>query len=119
VRDGDQRRGHRRIAAAAQRDPAARTRGRAPAGAELRLLARVSRTGAAMKPVGAAVHAGGGGRYSLRVPKRPSRTLRVGWHQAGQPEFACSRTMTLKVRAERRPWRAPTSGPQGAAPDGL
>jgi hypothetical protein len=100
----------RRRSATQRRAKVARIRGTAPAGAELRLVARVSRTGAVAKPVGAAVHAGAGGRYSLRVPKGPSRTLRVGWHQAGQPDFACSRTLTLKVRA-RVSLRAPRSIP--------
>jgi hypothetical protein len=91
-----------------KRAKAARIRGTAPAGAELRLIARVSRTGAGVKAVGAVIHAGSDGRYSLPVPKGPSRTLRVGWHQAGQPDFACSRTLTLKVRA-RVSLRAPKS----------
>ena len=97
----------RKQSASQKRAKAARISGTAPAGAELRLISRVSRRGDGSKPVGAPVRAGADGRYSLRVPKGPSRSLRVGWRRAGEPDFACSRTLSLRVRA-----RVSLSGPR-------
>ena len=104
----------RKRSASQKRAKAARIRGTAPAGAELRLISRVSRRGDGSKPVGAPVRAGANGRYSLRVPKGPSRSLRVGWRRAGEPDFACSRSLSLKVRA-----RISLSGSPKAIPAGL
>ena len=74
----------------------------------------MSRRGDGSKPVGAPVRAGANGRYSLRVPKGPSRSLRVGWRRAGEPDFACSRSLSLKVRA-----RISLSGSPKAIPAAL
>jgi len=96
-----------------RRARATRIRGTAPAGAELRLISRVARRGDGFRAIGATVRAGASGRYSLPVPKGPSRSLRVGWRRAGAPDFSCSRRLTLKVRA-RVSLRAPRRVPAGA-----
>ena len=101
---GDQRRDHRRAAAQADARCRSGRRRRGSAAARRRApscgWSRGWRGAATWRSRSArGARAGADGRYSLRVPKGPSRTLRVGWRRAGEPDFACSRPLSLKVRA--------------------
>ena len=99
------RRGGRRMTV--RRGRAVLVRGRvtgagAPlAGATVHLLRRVQRRGAAAGPSGRVAQTGADGRYALRVPAGPSRTLRLGV-RAGPADtaFTCSARLRLRVRAQ-------------------
>lgn len=70
------------------------------AGVPIQPLERVARRGAAETPAGAAVTADAQGRFSARIPRGPSRTLRFGF-RAGPNDttLACSAPLRLRVRA--------------------
>ena len=78
------------------------TRAGAPlAGATVHLLNRVRRRGAATAPSGRVALTGAGGRYALRVPAGPSRTLRLGVRAgAADTGLTCSARLRLRVRAQ-------------------
>ena len=78
------------------------TSGGAPvAGATVHLVRRVQRRGATAGPSGAVAISRADGRYALRVPPGPSRTLRLGVRASGTAtRFACSRRLQLRVRAQ-------------------
>jgi hypothetical protein len=103
-----------------RRGRALRVRGRLTSGgapvanATVQLVARVRRRGAKPKPTGRVAVTGADGRFRLRVPAGPSRTLRLAVRAgAADTRFTCSRPLRLGVRAAAtlRASRRHLSGP--------
>jgi hypothetical protein len=81
---------------------AVRLTGRVPAGAgvEVRQVRRIARRGEREQAVGRPARTRAGGRFSLRVARGPSRTLRVGYRAGpNDPTLTCSVPLRLRVRA--------------------
>jgi hypothetical protein len=71
------------------------------AGTSVHLIRRVQRRDAAAGPSGAVTATRANGRYTLRVARGPSRTLRLGVRASGNAtRFTCSRQLDLRVRAQ-------------------
>ena len=71
----------------------------APAGTQVRMFSQVSRAGAPQNMARTPLVTDAEGRFTYRVPAGPSRTLRFAYRNAGDPLFACSKAVTVKVRA--------------------
>jgi hypothetical protein len=89
-----------------RRGRAVRVRGRvtaagAPAaGATVNLVSRLRRRGSAPRAAGRVAVTGASGRFALRVPAGPSRTLWIGVRAgAADTRFTCSKALRLGVRA--------------------
>jgi hypothetical protein len=71
------------------------------AGATVYLVRRVQRGGATAGASGSAAATRANGRFTLRVPAGPSRTLWLGVRASGAAtRFTCSRRLQLRVRAQ-------------------
>ena len=71
----------------------------APAGTQVRMFSQVSRAGAPQNMARTPLVTDAEGRFTYRVPAGPSRTLRFAYRSAGDPLFACSKAVSVKVRA--------------------
>ncbi len=71
----------------------------ATAGTQVRVLSVVARAGATQKVGRTPLVTDAEGRFTYRVPAGPSRTLRFAYRNAGDPLWACSKAVTVKVRA--------------------
>ena len=65
----------------------------------MRVLSQVARAGATQKLGRTPLVTDAEGRFTYRVPAGPSRTLRFAYRSAGEPLFACSKAVAVKVRA--------------------
>jgi hypothetical protein len=73
--------------------------GHAPPGAQGRVCSPVARAGAAARLGRTPLIADAAGRFVYKVPAGPSRVLRFGYRGAGDPLFACSKALTVAVKA--------------------
>jgi hypothetical protein len=71
----------------------------AAAGTQVRVLSLIARAGATQKVGRTPLVTDAEGRFTYRVPAGPSRTLRFASRNAGDPLWACSKPVTVKVRA--------------------
>ena len=71
----------------------------AAAGTQVRVLSLIARAGAAQKIGRTPLVTDAEGRFTYRVPAGPSRTLRFASRNAADPLWACSKAVTVKVRA--------------------
>ena len=63
------------------------------------MLSQVSRAGAPQKLARTPLVTDAEGRFTYRVPAGPSRTLRFAYRSAADPLYACSKAVTIQVRA--------------------